>query len=129
LTIDTQEPLKPHSAHVDEAVQLAIAGRWEEAVELNRFLIETFDPDEATQNRLGKALTELGRYAEAKQAYDASLAVNPHNPVARKNVQKLEALMSNDEDIAEKLDAQRFAAEEASRAAEVADVIAGGAAG
>ena len=39
----------------------------------------------------------------------------------------LEALMKADEDIAEKLDAERFATEEAARAAEVADVIAAGA--
>ena len=37
--------------------------------------------------------------------------------------------MNNDEDIAEKLDAQRFAEEETARAAEVADVIADGVAG
>jgi hypothetical protein len=39
----------------------------------------------------------------------------------------LEALMRNDEEIAEKLDAQRFAAEEEARAQEVAEVIAAGA--
>ena len=37
-----------------------------------------------------------------------------------------EALMNNDEDIAEKLYARRFAAEEAAMAAEVAGVIADG---
>lgn len=41
----------------------------------------------------------------------------------------LEALMRADEQIAENLDAQRFAAEEAARASEVAQVIADGAAG
>jgi len=114
VTIDTQEPLKPRSAHVDDAVQLAIAGRWEEAIELNRFLIENYDTDEATQNRLGKALSELGRYQEAKQAYDTSLALNPHNPVARKNVQKLEALMSNPDvlkGVASKVDLNLFVEE------------------
>ena len=39
----------------------------------------------------------------------------------------LEALMRDDEEIAEKLDQERFAAEEAARADEVAQVIAGGA--
>lgn len=39
----------------------------------------------------------------------------------------LEALMRTDEEIAEKLDMQRFAAEEAARANEVAQVIADGA--
>ena len=39
----------------------------------------------------------------------------------------LDALMRTDEEIAEKLDAQRFAAEEAARAGEVAQAIAQGA--
>lgn len=41
--------------------------------------------------------------------------------------QSLEALMRQDEEIADKLDAERFAAEEAERAAEVAETIAQGA--
>lgn len=41
----------------------------------------------------------------------------------------LEALMRTDEEIAEELDRQRFAAEEAARAGEVAEVIAAGSAG
>jgi len=79
---------------VDEAVQLAVDARWEEAVELNEYIIQSFGADEGSQNRLGKALTELGRLEEAKAAYDASLAINPMNPVARKNASKLESLMN-----------------------------------
>jgi hypothetical protein len=94
LTTQTQEPSKPKSAYVDEAVQLAIDARWEEAVELNEFIIQSFGTDEGSQNRLGKALTELGRLEEAKASYDASLAINPMNPVARKNANKLESLMN-----------------------------------
>jgi hypothetical protein len=94
LTTQTQEPSKPKSAYVDEAVQMAVDARWEEAVELNEFIIQSFGPDEGSQNRLGKALTELGRLEEAKAAYDASLGINPMNPVARKNAAKLESLMN-----------------------------------
>lgn len=94
MTTQTQEPSKPKSAYVDEAVQLAVDARWEEAVELNEFIIQSFGADEGSQNRLGKALTELGRLEEAKAAYDASLALNPMNPVARKNATKLESLMN-----------------------------------
>jgi tetratricopeptide (TPR) repeat protein len=79
---------------VEEAVQLAVEARWEEAVELNRFIIDSFGADEGAQNRLGKALTELGRLDEAKIAYDTSLAINPMNPVARKNAVKLESLIN-----------------------------------
>src|SRR5690348_6391596 len=42
LTTQTQEPSKPKSAYVDEAVQLAVDARWEEAVELNEFIIQSF---------------------------------------------------------------------------------------
>ena len=94
MTTQTQEPSKPKSAYVDEAVQLAVDARWEEAVELNEFIIQSFGADEGSQNRLGKALTELGRLEEAKAAYDASLVINPMNPVARKNASKLESLMN-----------------------------------
>jgi hypothetical protein len=94
LTTQTQEPSKPKSAYVDDAVQLAVDARWEEAVELNEFIIQGFGADEGSQNRLGKALTELGRLEEAKAAYDAALVINPMNPVARKNASKLESLMN-----------------------------------
>jgi tetratricopeptide (TPR) repeat protein len=94
LTTQTQEPSKPKSAYVEEAVQLAVEARWDEAVELNRFIIDSFGADEGAQNRLGKALTELGRLDEAKIAYDTSLAINPMNPVARKNAVKLESLIN-----------------------------------
>jgi tetratricopeptide (TPR) repeat protein len=94
LTTQTQEPSKPKSAYVEEAVQLAVEARWDEAVEVNRFIIDSFGADEGAQNRLGKALTELGRLDEAKVAYDTSLAINPMNPVARKNSVKLESLIN-----------------------------------
>ncbi len=94
MTTQTQEPSKPKSAYVDDAVQLAVDARWEEAVELNEFIIQSFGADEGSQNRLGKALTELGRLEDAKAAYDASLGINPMNPVARKNASKLESLIN-----------------------------------
>ena len=94
MTTQTQEPSKPKSAYVDEAVGLAVDARWEEAVELNEFIIRSFGADEGTQNRLGKALTELGRLEDAKSAYDATLSINPMNPVARKNTAKLESLIN-----------------------------------
>ena len=94
MTTQTQEPSKPKSAYVDEAVGLAVDARWEEAVELNEFIIRSFGADEGSQNRLGKALTELGRLEDAKSAYVASLAINPMNPVARKNTAKLESLIN-----------------------------------
>jgi tetratricopeptide (TPR) repeat protein len=90
---ESTEHLKPRSQYVDEAVQLAIAGQWQEAAELNRMIMEKFGADDQTHNRLGKALTELGQLDQAKKAYEASLALNPMNSVAQKNAAKLETLL------------------------------------
>lgn len=93
MKTESGEHLKPRSQYVDEAVQLAIAGDWAEAADLNRMIIDKFGPDEQSHNRLGKALTEQGKLADAKAAYEASLALNPMNSVAQKNTMKLETLL------------------------------------
>ncbi|MGH7904567.1 MAG: hypothetical protein ACREPA_10675 [Candidatus Dormibacteraceae bacterium] len=88
------EHLKARTQYVEEAVQMAIAGRWEEAAKLNSFVIEQFGSDEESNNRLGKALTELGKLKDARAAYEATLALNPLNLIARKNSNKLESLLA-----------------------------------
>ena len=75
-----------------EAITLAMQGHWEEAVAANNGIIEIFPKDINAYNRLGKALTELGRYDEAKAAYSKALAINPKNSIARKNLRRLSLL-------------------------------------
>ena len=58
----------------EQAVKLAVAGRWREAAALNRELIARFGDDAEVYNRLGKAFTELGRIREARAVYEAVLA-------------------------------------------------------
>jgi hypothetical protein len=84
--------LKPKGQFVEEAVQAALAGRWEDAAEINRAILERFGADEESNNRLGKAMTELGRFEEAKTAYEATLGLNPLNTIAQKNRAKLDVL-------------------------------------
>lgn len=76
----------------DLAIQLALHGRWTEAVAVNRALIEGYPNDVDAHNRLGKALTELGHYAEAREAYEKALALDPLNTIARKNLGRLSSL-------------------------------------
>jgi hypothetical protein len=97
LKTESTENLKPKSQYAEEAVQLAIGGQWQDAVELNRFILEKFGADEEAQNRLGKALTEVGQLEEAKAAYEAALKINPLNTIARKNSAKLETLLQTKE--------------------------------
>lgn len=86
------ERVKPRAQYVDEAIELALASKWVEAVQLNRSIMDRFGPDEDTLNRLGKAYTELGQLDEAIDAYQGALKLNPVNPIAQKNIAKLQAL-------------------------------------
>jgi len=97
LKTESPEHLKPRSQYGDEAVQLAIAGKWDEAVKLNKFIIESFGTDEETQNRLGKALSELGKLKDAKASYEIALKLNPMNSIAKKNAARINALLHQKE--------------------------------
>ncbi|GAC1508121.1 MAG: tetratricopeptide repeat protein [Candidatus Dormibacteraceae bacterium] len=97
MKTETGEHLKPRSQYADEAVQLAIAGKWDDAVKLNKFIVESFGGDEETQNRLGKALSELGKLKDAKAAYELALKINPMNSIAKKNAARLNTLLHQKE--------------------------------
>lgn len=95
-----EERVKPRSIYVEEAIQLALESRWQEALAVNQALIERHGPDEDTHNRIGKALTELGRLDQALEAYKAALHMNPLNLIAQKNVRKLSAMVESKETLA-----------------------------
>lgn len=76
----------------DQAISLALESKWEEAVAVNRQLQGLFPRDLSTLNRLGKALSELGQYADAREAYSEALEIDPTNNIARKNLDRLASL-------------------------------------
>jgi tetratricopeptide (TPR) repeat protein len=76
----------------NEAIALAMQSRWEEAVAVNKSIIEAFPDDADAFNRLGKALTQLGMYTEAREAYGHALEVEPNNAISRKNFDRLSHL-------------------------------------
>ena len=62
-------------------------------------------------NRLGKAHSELGQYAEAKQAYSLSLKYNPKNIIAKKNLDRLSLIQETPTSthvVAERIDPRLF---------------------
>lgn len=87
-----EERAKFRRLNTEQAINMARQSRWEEAVEVNERLIQIFPNDADALNRLGKALTELGRYPEALDAYERALAADPTNTIAQKNVARLQTL-------------------------------------
>jgi tetratricopeptide (TPR) repeat protein len=77
----------------EAAIAHATRGEWEEAVVANRQLLE-LGPDIDACNRLGKALAELGRNAEALEAYEQALERDATNRIAQRNVERLRLLLA-----------------------------------
>ena len=73
------------------AVRLAMNGEWTEAARLNREILEAAPDNVEAMNRLGKALTELGEFGAALDAFRRALVFSPDNPIAVKNVDRLMA--------------------------------------
>src|SRR3990170_3193088 len=77
----------------EAAIAHATRGEWQAAVEENRALLE-LGPDIDASNRLGKALAELGRHAEAMEAYEQALERDATNRIAQRNVERLRVLLA-----------------------------------
>jgi tetratricopeptide (TPR) repeat protein len=76
----------------EKAIQLAMQNKWQEAAELNRQILEHFPEDVDTLNRLGKALMELGQYAESRDQYAKATRADPSNGIAAKNLVRMTKL-------------------------------------
>ena len=92
MTYQTDDRARLRRQRAERAIKLAMESKWEEAARENQFILQAFPKDVDAYNRLGKALTELGRYAEARAAYQRTLELDANNAIARKNLQRLEAL-------------------------------------
>jgi len=85
----TEERARLRRQKADVAIQLALQSRWEEAATVNRGILSLYPSDVDAWNRLGKALAELGRYQEAREAYGKALELDSTNSIARKNLTRL----------------------------------------
>jgi len=90
------EKAKLRRQRTNEAIALAMQSRWEEAVIVNKSIIDVFPDDADAYNRLGKALTQLGKYAEARDSYSRALEIDPNNGIAKKNLDRLVHLKEAD---------------------------------
>jgi hypothetical protein len=92
MTRDDEKLLRFKQQRSKDAIDLAMQARWQEAVDVNKEIIESFPEDVEAFNRLGRAYMELGDYAQAKEAYGRSARLDPYNAIASRNLRRLNDL-------------------------------------
>ncbi|HVM31272.1 MAG TPA: tetratricopeptide repeat protein [Candidatus Limnocylindrales bacterium] len=97
----TDQPSQPPAVNTtrlkrqltEQAIAAAAKGDWQSAADLNRRLLELGSSVEA-ENRLAKALWEMGELAEAREHYQTALAIDPTNRIAERNIGRLRMLQA-----------------------------------
>ncbi len=79
-------PITPQKTH---AIQTALTGDWELAIQLNEEILRENPQDIETLNRLAFAYTVAGKVKEAKRTYQKVLDIDTFNPIALKNLKRL----------------------------------------
>jgi hypothetical protein len=77
----------------EQAIAAATAADWTEAVRINERILE-LGPDSEGENRLAKAYWELGELGNAREHYQAALAIDPTNRIADRNISRLRILLA-----------------------------------
>ncbi len=86
---DEERILRLKQQRSKEAIDLAMQGRWQEAVTVNKEIVEVSPDDVDTYNRLGRAYMELGNYKQAREAYEQAVALDRYNAIANRNLRRL----------------------------------------
>jgi Flp pilus assembly protein TadD len=77
-----------------QAINQALAGNWQAAVDLNQEIIKQNPQDIEALSRLAKAYTELGKKTLALKTYRKVLQLDQFNPIAKNNLAKFSAKKS-----------------------------------
>lgn len=78
------------------AIQHALSNNWKEAKNVNEQLVQDNPKDIDSLNRLGFAFMKLAKYNKAKEAYKKVINLDKTNPIALKNLKRLEMVSSGD---------------------------------
>lgn len=79
----------------DLAIQAALQNNWQDACAINEKLLQENPEDIDTINRYAFSLLKLGRLEEAIKAYKTVIELDKTNPIALKNLRKLETMSKN----------------------------------
>ena len=75
-----------------EAIDLALSGKWDKAVKINEVILEENPKDVEALNRLARAYSELGNISTARKIAKNVLQVDPFNTIANKALEKWKEL-------------------------------------
>ena len=78
---------------VEQAIAAATAAQWADAARVNERILE-LGPDSEAENRLAKAFWELGELGNAREHYQAALAIDPTSRIAERNINRLRVLLA-----------------------------------
>lgn len=73
----------------NQAIQTALDGDWQSAIDLNKNLIKQDPQDIDALNRLALAYSITGKLKEAKSTYQKVVKIDPLNSIALKNLKRL----------------------------------------
>jgi len=76
----------------DKAIDQALKGNWEEAININNKIIEIDDTNLDSYLRIGYAYIQVGKYENAKKAFSKALKIQPANQIAKNNLEKVKIL-------------------------------------
>ncbi|MBI1982015.1 MAG: hypothetical protein HYY87_02065 [Candidatus Levybacteria bacterium] len=78
-----------------QAIQTTLTGNWQNAVTLNQKLLKEDPYDIEALNRLAFAFTILGKTKNAKTVYQKVLRIDSKNPIALKNLKRIDGIVKN----------------------------------
>lgn len=74
---------------IQEAIANALKNNWHQAIKINQQILMVRIDDIDSLNRLARAYTCLGKLQNAQKTYKKVLVVDPHNIIAKKNLEKV----------------------------------------
>lgn len=79
----------------DQAIKCALNNNWAEAIEINKTILEENPKDIDTLNRLGYSYLKCHKLKKAKGIFEEVVSYDKTNPIALKNLKKIQALSEN----------------------------------
>ena len=83
------------TALISQAIQTALVGDWQNAIALNEQILQENPNDIDTLNRLAFAYLSVGKPKDAKSLYEKVLSLDMKNPIAIRNLKRLNDVKAN----------------------------------